>query len=382
MTKNVNLGNGERRGEMRRAFTLVELLVVVAIIGMLIALLLPAVQAAREAASRMQCSNNLKQLGLGVHNFHDARGGIVPATVGWCRPPAQFMLAPFVEQTAAWEAFMRHSDNLRYQIWSERFEHGNTAGGTNFNVGPWTSEEQDSLCFPFLSCPSRRNKTVLAAHEGGWPGADWAAGPIVDYVMVMSMGVDENGISRRVNGKFWGEWYQNVQTGNTSRTDWTPFRGPFRVAQVQIDPNDGAGTGECNVGFQSWQPRDNFSWIQDGLSNQLLFGEKFVSSKQVGRCRKDAHPNDYWDCGALIPGSNWREPHAARPLTTENGPIEQNSAAHGSANPDNYAFGSAHPSVCLFLLGDGSVRPISGNTTPSLVVRLGDVQDGVPVALP
>ena len=95
----------------KRGFTLVELLVVIAIIGILIALLLPAVQAAREAARRSQCSNNLKQIGIGMHNFHDTYKAFPVGqadddndSFGW-----GVYILPFIEQKPLWDAINAHT---------------------------------------------------------------------------------------------------------------------------------------------------------------------------------------------------------------------------------------------------------------------------------
>ncbi|NOX55774.1 MAG: DUF1559 domain-containing protein, partial [Planctomycetes bacterium] len=106
-----------KRFRFRRGFTLIELLVVIAIIAILIALLLPAVQQAREAARRTQCRNNLKQIGLALHNYHDVYGVFPPALINSGRQgdrntngpvlnaTAWIMLLPYVDQAPLYEQY-------------------------------------------------------------------------------------------------------------------------------------------------------------------------------------------------------------------------------------------------------------------------------------
>jgi prepilin-type N-terminal cleavage/methylation domain-containing protein/prepilin-type processing-associated H-X9-DG protein len=121
----------------RRGFTLIELLVVIAIIAVLIALLLPAVQSAREAARRAQCVNNLKQIGLGMHNYHQSVGTFPIAnatntfsdpgvTTSWGNWSAQAMMLPYMEQQSIY-----NSANFAWEPW---YDVGNTVNTTALNT--------------------------------------------------------------------------------------------------------------------------------------------------------------------------------------------------------------------------------------------------------
>ena len=96
----------------RRGFTLIELLVVIAIIAVLIALLLPAVQAAREAARRAQCVNNMKQIGLAMHNYESSNGCFPPGEKGCCWGTWNVFILPYVEQSALFNAWNSMGNNV------------------------------------------------------------------------------------------------------------------------------------------------------------------------------------------------------------------------------------------------------------------------------
>lgn len=114
-----------QRHPARRAFTLIELLVVIAIIAVLIALLLPAVQQAREAARRTQCRNNLKQIGLAMHNYHDTFGTLPPGDLsgGYSRTSAFVSILAFIDQAPMYNVYdfnVPHTDAVNRQVVSQR----------------------------------------------------------------------------------------------------------------------------------------------------------------------------------------------------------------------------------------------------------------------
>ena len=162
-TKSLN-----RRAQALNGFTLVELLVVIAIIGVLIALLLPAVQAAREAARRMQCTNNIKQHALALHNYHDVHDGF-PASCAWLNTVAAsgattatanmeqehwgptFFLLPYIEQIQLYEAACQEVKH------SSSFKH------------PYETSAFDNIVISGLLCPSdgsAKQLTFLAQPHG------------------------------------------------------------------------------------------------------------------------------------------------------------------------------------------------------------------------
>ena len=371
-TKKVKMGGGNVR-----AFTLVELLVVIAIIGILIALLLPAVQAAREAARRMQCTNNLKQIGLAVHTFHDGRRGLPPLSIFANLKTLFPLIYPYAEQAAALDLI----DNKRAG-WGAEQTHG-TWFLTNHATEPsLTNQERQSLgSVTWMKCPSRRTGVrILDTNDGN--GA--AAGPRGDYAMVVTKRLVDAG-----NPFDW--WHQCCVFSTRSYCSQSAFRGPFVLPTVTFrDGVDGSDPGHYG-NVVSWEVKDTMARWSDGTSNQIIIGEKWIPSWALEATTgiTASWDNSYlsqWTNECLFGSARFIEdtpgvPPIAR--SPNDSTIPEGTGAHSFTPSNNWGkcgFGSHHPGTCNFVLGDGSVQAFSVTMNPTTLMNLADVRSGQAVS--
>jgi len=333
---------------LRRAFTLVELLVVIAIIGVLVALLLPAVQSARESARRMSCSNNLKQLGLALHNYHDTFQRFPPAGLnyGWCRnpPPATnasenrilningfTLMLPFFEQTALAASYQ------------------NIAAASNVTIG-------NENC-----CPPTTATEPLAG--GGVSSANAKA--LGTRLKIFLCPSDMQNPLAPSTTDIYSIGYNKGNLGRGARTSYDfSSRLAYNCKQWQLDANLPARRmfGENST--------TRFADITDGASNTVAFCESTLDT--------DNGETTTWGYRGWVMVGNDIGSSTINNWIYNNDPLRRKVGRVGSWGWP----GSLHPSGCMVCMGDGAVRFVPQNTDAVTRTNMAAMSDGLSVTLP
>jgi prepilin-type N-terminal cleavage/methylation domain-containing protein/prepilin-type processing-associated H-X9-DG protein len=335
-----------RRQQRPTGFTLIELLVVIAIIAILIGLLLPAVQKIREAAARLQCQNNLKQMGLAVHNFHATTGYFPPSAIRDDWATWAVFLLPYIEQ-----------DNI-YRLWNLQKR--------------WPEQSKNPDPRPhnvkIYFCPSRRS-----ADSVGFSVNDVSNAP------ASALGAFPGGL---------GDYACN--SGNDS-TNNRPRGALMFTSATGITPTGQIITGSFDASpigtvITSYRFQTNIASITDGTTNTLLIGEKHIRPGSRDGKNEDrsifsgCNANNYSRLAGIPPAGVAQTNNLTQyPLA----PSEKDASLVTNTPPgaydSNIIFGGPHPGVCMFVFCDGSVKGVKNSVDLQTLTRLAVRNDGLPI---